>query len=83
MSSKKSLGYDLITEKLLAELPQDAIIYIRNIFNAIFRLYYFPQVWKVVQLIAIPKPGKDKTLTTSYRLIRLLPILSKSSLVCT
>ena len=42
VSSKKSPGYDLITVKLLAELPQDALIYIRNIFNAIFRLYYFP-----------------------------------------
>ena len=39
VSSKKSPGFDLITVKLLAEL----------IFNAIFRLYYFPKVNYVLQ----------------------------------
>ena len=34
-------------------------------------------MWKVAQIIRIPKPGKDKTLTSSYRPISLLPLLSK------
>lgn len=41
------------------------------------RLKYFPKTWKVAIITAIPKPGKDATLTSSYRPISLLPKLSK------
>ena len=74
---KKSAGYDLITPKILIELPNCAYIYIRNIYNAMVRLQYFPKSWKVAEIIPIPKVGKDPSLTTSYRPISLLPILSK------
>lgn len=77
LKCKKSPGYDLITGEILKELSDRALIYIRNIFNAILRLDYYPKVWKVSKIIAIPKPGKDATRPSSYRPISLLPIVSK------
>ena len=77
INAKKSPGYDRVTGKLLKELPMRGLIYIRNIFNVIISMKYFPKVWKVAEIIAIAKPNKDATIATSYRPISLLPLLSK------
>lgn len=77
IDQKKAAGYDQIDGKLLKELPVQAMQLLRNIFNGIIRLRYFPKVWKVAEIIAIPKPGKDTNKVTSYRPISLLPVLSK------
>lgn len=77
INNKKAPGYDQITGKLLKELPRKTLIYIRNIFNVLININYFPNVWKVAEIIAIPKPNKDATKATSYRPISLLPLLSK------
>lgn len=74
---RKSPGYDLITGKILHELPDKAIRVITMIFNAILRLEVFPMQWKMAQIIMIQKPGKPAEEVTSYRPISLLPILSK------
>ena len=73
----KSPGYDLISPKILKELPMSGIKLITYIFNAILRLFYFPLQWKVGQVILILKPGKPSENVASYRPISLLPILSK------
>jgi hypothetical protein len=49
----KAPGYDLITGKLLKELPRTGLRAITQIFNAIFRLEYFPCHWKLGQIIMI------------------------------
>lgn len=41
------------------------------------QLSYFPAVWKLAKIIALPKPGKDPKLLNSYRPISLLSSLSK------
>ncbi len=41
------------------------------------RTGYFPESWKISQIIMIPKHGKDDTKVNSYRPISLLPTLSK------
>jgi hypothetical protein len=51
-------GYDLITGKLLKELPRKGIRAITQIYNAIFRLEYFPWHWKIGKIIMIAKPVK-------------------------
>ena len=77
INSKKAPGYDLITGKVLKELPDIAITFITHLFNAIIRSGYYPSQWKVAQIILIPKPGKPAELVSSYRPISLLPVLSK------
>lgn len=74
---KKAPGFDLITGKVLQELSPKCLKLITCIFNAVFRINYFPATWKIAQIIMIPKPGKNPQEVTSYRPISLLPILSK------
>jgi potassium voltage-gated channel Eag-related subfamily H protein 8 len=73
---KKSSGYDLITGKILKELPIIGIKYLTQLFSAVLLTGYFPAQWKVVQMILILKPGKPNELT-SYQPISILPIVSK------
>lgn len=77
LHENKSPGYDLITGKILKELPDKAVRLLTIIFNAILRVGYFPDQWKVAQVITVQKPGKPPNDVTSYRPISLLPILSK------
>ena len=77
LNDKKAAGYDLITGKILKMLPKRAVSYIRNLFNACLRLQYYPTLWKIAEITAIPKVGKDAALPSSYRPISLLPLLSK------
>lgn len=73
----KAPGYDLITSKILKELPEIGLDYITVLFNSILRYGHFPSQWKIAQIILIPKPGKPANEVTSYRPISLLPITSK------
>lgn len=77
LNLKKSAGYDLISGKVLRELPKHAGKLITAIYNAIIRTGHFPSQWKVAQIILVPKPGKSPEKISSYRPISLLPILSK------
>ena len=45
--------------------------------NAAFRLKHVPAVWKVSEVIMIPKPGKPPHEPSSYRPISLLTTISK------
>ena len=77
LNIKKSPGYDLITGKILKELPPTGVRVLTHIFNATLRHSYFPRQWKFAELKVIPKPGKPLEQVTSYRPISLLPVLSK------
>lgn len=77
MDNNKAPGYDLIDKKVLEELPRKGIVYLTTLFNAILRVGYFPDLWKISQVIMIHKPGKPVHGVTSYRPISLLPIISK------
>ena len=75
--SKKAPGRDGIQNIILKNLPQKIIAQLTNIFNACFRLSYFPKYWKTANILAFKKPKKNKSLPESYRPISLLPTLSK------
>jgi len=74
---RKAPGYDLISGKVLKELPKKAITILTILYNSILRLSYYPLLWKFVQIIMVPKAGKPVDDVTSYRPISLLPIPSK------
>jgi hypothetical protein len=74
LNSRKSTGYDLITARILKELPISALRFLTAIYNA---AGHFPSQWKVAVIILIPKPGKPPELIESYGPISLLPIMSK------
>ena len=77
LAIKKASGYDLLTAEVLKELPHPVVIRLSNILNACFHFRYVPTLWKVSDVIMIPKPGKPPNEVTSYRPISLLPTLSK------
>lgn len=75
--SKKAPGYNLITGKILKELPLEGITYLTYLFNSILNKGFFPSQWKVAQIRMILKQGKTAIETKSYRPISLLPITTK------
>jgi potassium voltage-gated channel Eag-related subfamily H protein 8 len=77
LSPKKSSGYDLITGKILKELPIIGTKYLTQLFSAVLLKGYFRTKWKVAQIILILKTGKPPNKLTSYQSISLLPIVSK------
>jgi hypothetical protein len=87
----KAPKYDLTTGKLLKELPRKGTRAITHIYNAIFRLEYFPSHLKIGQIIMIPKPGKNPRKPTSVPLLskilekiilkRLTPILAANNTI--
>lgn len=77
LNPHKAPGYDLITGKILRELPKEGFIYLTKLYNSIQRCGFYPPQWKVAEVIMIPKPGKPPEDTKSYRPINLLPITSK------
>jgi hypothetical protein len=62
---------DLITPKMLKELPHKGMILITYFFNVILRHQYWPRVLKLAEIILIPKPGKDpkEVKSSPYKLI--------------
>ena len=77
INPNKAPGFDLITGKIIQQLPKKAIIKLTNLINAAFRLNYVPTLCKVAEVIMIPKPEKPPHEPTSCRPILLLPVLSK------
>ena len=77
LDPKKAPGFDLITPKILKELPKKCITFLACLFNAILRTSHFPVIWKISQIIMIHKPGKPVHEASSYRPISLTPVLSK------
>jgi hypothetical protein len=77
LNPKKAPEFDLITGEVLQQLPRKTIVKITKLINAAFRLKYVPRLWKMAEVIMIPKPGKPPHGATSYRSISLLPVMSK------
>jgi len=77
MLSKKGPGHELITGRILNELPDIGVRPVTQIFNSVLRTGYVSGQRKVSQIIAILKPGKLAEEVMPYRPINLLPILSK------
>jgi hypothetical protein len=76
INPKKAPGFDLISREDL-QVPRKAIVKITTLIYAAFRLKYVPNLWKVVEVIMIPKPGKLPHEAALYRPILLLPVMSK------
>ncbi|KAI5692634.1 hypothetical protein M8J75_013571 [Diaphorina citri] len=76
IKKNKAPGYDLITGKILQELPERGILLMTHIFNAMLRHCYWTVIWKYADIIMI-KPNKPPEEVTSYRGISLLPAKPK------
>jgi hypothetical protein len=77
INPRKAPGFDLISGEILKQLQRKGTVKLTHLINASFRLKYMLQVWKMAEVIMIPKPGKLLNEVTSHRLISLLPVVSK------
>lgn len=75
--SMKAPGPDQIQNIVLINFSRKAIVQLTYIINAILKFSYFPQQWKIAEIIPILKPGKPDTKPVSYRPISLLPTTTK------
>lgn len=73
----KAPGYDLITARVLQQLPHESILFLTYIYNSILRTSHYPIQWKYSVVVMFHKPGKPHHLSSSYRPISLLSLLSK------
>jgi hypothetical protein len=73
----KATGYNLITGKILIQIPRKASVLLTTIYNSMLRMSYYPIMWKFAHIIMIPKPGKPANEVNSYRPISLLPVTLK------
>ena len=73
----KAPGYDLISGRVLKEIPKKAVTLLTILYNSILRLSYYSLLWKFAQITMVPKPCKPVDDASSYRPISLLPIPSK------
>lgn len=66
-----------INKTILKHIPKEAIIKLKNAFNAFLSAGYFPDKWKEAILRLIPKPGKNPHHPLNYRPISLLEVPGK------
>lgn len=77
LKNNKAAGSDMISAKVLKNLPRKAIVFLIKLINGILCTGHFPSQWKIAKVIPLPKPGKDPARLTNYRPISLLTHLSK------
>jgi hypothetical protein len=77
LDPRKAPGCDLITGRILKQMPRRSTVRLTSICKSSIRRGYFPAQWEVAQIIMIFKPGKPLEAVGSYRPISLLPTMSK------
>jgi hypothetical protein len=75
--TRQRLSKNVITLSSPAKFYKNYLKFITQLFNASLILGYFPDQWKVAQIILILKPDKPPPCSYILSSISLLPILSK------
>ncbi|GFW53711.1 RNA-directed DNA polymerase from mobile element jockey [Trichonephila clavipes] len=74
----KSHGLDLITNRILKNLPLKFVLFIVMLFNLLMENCHFLKNWKTAVVVPILKPNFDDTQPQNYRPISLLSSLNKA-----
>jgi hypothetical protein len=74
---KKACGIDGIPNECLRHLSRRPLVHLTQLFNHCLRLSHFPESWKEVKIITLPKTGKYPKFPQNLRPISLLPITGK------
>jgi hypothetical protein len=77
LKKNKAPGEDDVRNIALRNLPKKSVVQLCYITNAIIKLNHYPKAFKEALVVPIPKPGKSKGKTASYRPISLLSATSK------
>jgi len=71
-------GPDDIHYQLLKHLPESALQVLLDLMNDIWETGDLPSIWKLANVIPIPKPGKDHSEPSNYRPIALTSCVCKT-----
>jgi hypothetical protein len=76
-NNKLSAGNDTVPMFLMKKIPAEMKRWMVILFNNIYNNAYIPKSWKEAKQKPLLKIGKDAQLPESYRMIALLPNISK------
>ena len=74
--NNNSTGPDGISIRHLKHIGPLGLTYLTNTFNLALNTNTIPHMWKLANIIPIPKPDKDHNTGTSFRPISLLSVIS-------
>lgn len=74
-SNSTAVGPDEIHYKFLKQLPKETIMYLLKVYNNIWTSNKFPNTWREMAIVAIPKNRKDSTNPDNYHPITLTSCL--------
>jgi hypothetical protein len=75
----KATGTDEFSAECLQSMDDLTVEHILNIFNASLALKYVPKQWRDMNVLFIPKPGKnDYTYRRAFRPVSLMSLLFKT-----
>jgi ribonuclease HI len=63
---------------MIKKLPENALLYLLEIFNKFYKENYFPRQWRKATIIPIPKPNKNHNNPNNYRPIALTSVICKT-----
>lgn len=76
-TGNKSSGTDKITFRLLPACWEQIGDQVKNLFQACLQLGHLPTMFRVAEIILLPKPGRDLVTAKGWRSISLLYCLGK------
>ena len=74
---KSHLSHCGISGKFISLISTPVSFSMSRLFNNLFEIGHFPNIWKIAHITAIYKKSGPKTCKTSFRPISILPTLSK------
>lgn len=72
-----AVGFDLIHNRMLKNLPKNAILLITSLFNYCLDNNFLPKSWKTSKITLIPKKDTNKSDPNNYRPISVSSCLGK------
>ena len=77
ITPNKEIGVDSIPRTVVKALVERRAEKLLRVLNTVNNTGKIPARWKIARVVLIPKPGRDPTLTSSFRPISVLPALGK------
>ena len=77
LDTSKSTGCDGVSATMLKQTACSIALPLSKLINLSLSTGQVPHEWKIARITPIPKPGKDASMTSGYRPISILPVVSK------
>ena len=80
--NNNSVGPDNLSIRHLKHIVPLGHTFLTNMYTTALNKNIIPHMWKLANIIPIPKPNKDTNMGTSYRPISLLSVFAKTLEKC-